>query len=284
VRAPFLERGLAGLARVIRAGYTQWETARGGGPLGRLDARAKALCLAVTVVSVSLDRDVTTLLALGLLLAALAAFSRVGFFSFCRRALAAGFLFGFVIAFPSALNFITDGKIVVPLLSLERPHDIWLFHVPAQVGLTREGLMGVATLTLRVVDSVAASLLVISTTPLPELVRALKALRVPDAFLMIMALAVKYIFSLAQTASEMHLAKKARLAGGPASSEARSWAAGRMALLLRKATAGYLEVSKAMSARGFTGEVRVLERGRLRPLDLAAVAAAALVGGLMIWL
>lgn len=284
VRAPFLEKGLRGLARVLDTGYRQWEAASRDGLFQRLDARVKVLFLVLFVIIISLKREVYPELAICGMAFALAALSRLDLFRFLRRVLALGFMLGFLVALPSALNVITEGEVVLPLFRLSGPHDFWVYHVPATVGFTREGLWGVALLTARVVSSLSVSFLVLYTTPLPEIIRALKVLRVPDALLMVISLASKYIFTFTQVIAEMHLAKKARLSGGVSGAQARGWAAGRMALIFGKTRVQCEELFRAMTARGFAGEIRMAHGGKLKALDFAAGLSALAVGGFLLWL
>src|SRR5208283_3021912 len=120
--------------------------------------------------------------------------SRVNVADFYKRVFFLGFFFGFAVALPASLNTITGGEVVMRLVELPKPYDFLGYHIPRLIGITRQGITGVMMLTLRVANSVALSLLVISTTPFPSLVRALKVLRVPDVFLMILTLTYKYIF------------------------------------------------------------------------------------------
>jgi cobalt/nickel transport system permease protein len=284
VKAPFVEKGLRGLALVLDTGYRQWEAASRDGLFQRLDARVKVLFLILFVIIISLKKDIYPELAVCGMVFVLAALSRLDLFRFWGRVLALGFLLGFLVALPSALNIITDGQVVLPLFRLSEPHDFWVYHVPATVGFTKEGLSGVALLTARVVSSLSVSFLVLHTTPLSEIIRALKAIRVPDAILMVISLASKYVFTFAQVVAEMHLAKKGRLAGAVSGTEARGWAIGRMAVIFRKTRAQGEELFRAMTARGFAGEIRIAQGGGLTAMDWAAGLLALAVGGFLLWL
>src|SRR5208283_3444789 len=99
-------------------------------------------------------------------------------------------------------------------------------------------------------------LLVISTTTFPSLVKALKVLRVPDVFLMILTLTYKYIFIFAGTIEDMYLAKRSRLVGRANGVEGRIWVAGRIAFIFKKTQLRCEEVFKAMLSRGFSDDIR----------------------------
>ncbi|HEX8949895.1 MAG TPA: energy-coupling factor transporter transmembrane component T [Dissulfurispiraceae bacterium] len=253
----FIDKGLKYAARVVHTGYIQWETASGKGLLQGTDARVKALFFIFFIVIVSLKRELSAEAAISAFILVLAVLSRLRLFAFYRKVLLAGLVFGLAVALPSSLNSISGGRVLFPILTLPRAYDFWIYHIPREIGITREGLLGVALLTLRVVNSFSLSLLMISTTPFPELVRALKAFRVPDAVLIMLTLAYKYIFIFARTIEELHLAKRSRIAGEVSGAEGREWIAGRIVFIFRKTRIKCDEVFNAMLGRGFSGVVRL---------------------------
>lgn len=284
IKVPFLEKGIHHISRVIKTAYVQWETATGRGLLQGLDARVKVLSMLFFVVIVSVKRDILSEAVLAGLFFAVAAASRLDLVSLYRRALFLGFFFGFLVAFPSSLNVITDGTVVMPLFHLERAHDFWIYHIPADIGFTRQGLTGVALLTLRVVNSVSLSLILLYTTPFPEIIRALKLLKAPDAFLMIISLTYKYIFIFAKTVEDMHLAKKSRMVGDTSDSEARKWIADRIAVVFKKTQLRCEDIFSAMQSRGFSGDVRIYGFRKLAVKDYMAGLVFLTAGLAAIWM
>ena len=282
VRTPFLDKGIRHLAKIIRTSYLQWESSRGNGLFQGLDARVKILFLLAFLVVVSLKKNIGGELAVAALIFVFAAASRLNLKAFYGRILLLGFFFGFIIALPSSLNVITPGEVVLPLFSLGSAHSLWMYSIPKDIGITREGLRGVAMLTLRVSNSVSISLLVLYTTPFTELMRALKVFRVPDTFIMVINLAYKYVFIFARTVEEMHLAKKSRLAGAVEDKEARKWIAGRIALVFRKTQLKCEEIYKAMVARGFSGEVSLSGFPKAGVRDYAAAALLVAAGAALL--
>jgi len=284
VGTSYLDKGVHHIAKVIMTAYVQWETATRRGLFQLMDARVKALFMAFFLVVVSLKKDVPSELYVFGFVLALAAASRLDLFSFYRRVIFLGFIFGFLIALPSSLNVITKGTVVVPLISLPREYNFWVYHVPQRIGITMEGARGVAMLSMRVMNSVSLSLLVLHTTPFPEIVRALKVFRVPDAFLMVITLSYKYIFIFARTVEDMHLAKKSRLVGAASDAEATRWIAGRIALVFKRTQIRCEEIFKAMQSRGFSGDIRLRGFGRLKALDYAACVSLLGAGAFFLWL
>jgi len=268
-RTPFLDKSIGRLAGLIKTTYIQWDAAHKPGLFQDLDARVKVLFLLFFVIIVSVKRTLLPEGGICLFVFVLAALSRLNLVSFYGRVLFFGLVFGFLVALPSSVNIIAGGDVIIPILHLSKAHQFWVYHVPQTIGITRQGLESVLLLTLRVVNSLSLSFLVIYTTPFPEIIRALKSLRVPDTFLLILTLTYKYIFIFAKTLEEIHLARKGKTIEVDAS-EARNWVAGRMAFLLRKTRIRCEEVFNAMVARGFTGDVVLYGCGKMGTRNMLA--------------
>jgi len=284
IKTSFLEKGIHHLADIIKTGYVQGETAALDNFFQKIDARIKVLFLLAFVIIVSLKKDILSEFLIGIFVALLVIISRLNLFSFYRRVLFLGFIFGFLISLPSACNVITRGEIILPILQLSKPYSFWIYRIPAEIGITREGMYGVAMLTLRVTNSLALSFFVLYTTTFPDIVKALKILRIADGFLMIITLSYKYIFIFARTVEDMHLAKKSRLAGQVSNAEARRWIAGRIAFIFKKTQLRCEEIFKAMLGRGFSESVRIYGVGKLQPRDWAVSVVFSLMGVLFLWI
>jgi cobalt ECF transporter T component CbiQ len=283
-RSSFINKAIEHIAEVMKNGIINWELSSRDGLLQRLAARVKILFLVFFVVIVSLKKTVFPELMIGIFTLALTIASRLNPVSHYRRVFFLSFVFGFLIALPSALNIFTGGMIILPLLHLPRYYDFWIYHIPSEIGITEEGLRGVTMLTLRVMNSLALSFLVFSTTPFPDVMKALKVFRVPDAFLITIALSYKYIFIFAKTVHDMHLAKKSRLLGAERDSEARRWIANRIAVMFAKSRHRCEEVYKAMVQRGFTGTITIHGYRIMTPRDWVTGAALLISGALFLLL
>lgn len=275
-RTSLVNRGLEHVAAILRTGFIQWETAGRRGFLQSLDARVKVLFLLLFVVLVSLKKTISSEGAIGFFLLGLALASQIDLWGYYRRIFILTFFFGLLLSLPSACNILTPGEVVVPLLHLESIRTFGGVTLPPEIGLTAEGLRRVALLSLRVMNSLAVTFLVLATTPFMEFMKALRILRVPDVFLMTIALTYKYIFIFASTVYDMHLARKSRLAGIERSGEARRWAVGRIALMYHKSRQRCEEVFKAMTARGLSDSVKLRGLPPLSRRDWFAVAGVLL--------
>jgi cobalt/nickel transport system permease protein len=268
IKQPFIDRGINRVADVIRSGYIQWETASTDGLFQKTDARVKVLFLIFYIVIVSLKEEISSEIWIGCFVLSMVISSGLNVLTFYKRILMIGFLFGFLVALPSAFNLITKGEIIFPVLRLSGDHSFWIYHIPSEIGITEEGLEVVAMLTLRVINSLSVAFLVLNTTAFPEIVKALKVMRVPDGFLMVITLSYKYIFIFARTVEEMYLAKKSRLLGPVENKDARIWAAGRMGAIFEKTRLRGEDIFKAMRGRGFSEEVKLFKPGNIESRDV----------------
>lgn len=264
IRSIFLDKGLLGVSRILKDTFLQWDLSGKDGLFQRLDPRLKLLFLLFFAVLISLKRDIGSELFLMIVLLVLSLLSRLQIASLYSRVALFGVMFGVFISFPSAFNVIVPGNVVVPFVTLQSNHDFLFYHIPKTIGLTGEGLHLVALLSLRVANSLTACLLVLYTTPLPDFIKALRLLRVPDIIVMAITLFHKYIFILACSLEEMHLAMKSRLISPVHKNNARIWATDRMVYIYRKTHRTCEDVFEAMLSRGFTGEVRLT---RIRPMS-----------------
>ena len=237
------------------------ELAARPGLLQRLDPRVKLLSLLLMAVTASLVHTVWMLLVLVGVTLALAGASRVRVGSFARKVWGSAGLLALLIALPSATKLITPGVVVVPL---------------GAISLTQPGLMGAATLVLRVAAAAGFSLLVVWTMRWTDLLHALTALRLPGVIVATLAMAHKQILTLLRTVEQIHLARESRTVSRGTTAENRSWVRERMAFVVRKSLKTADDVYDAMLSRGFSGPVRSLVRLRMVVRDWAWVATCVL--------
>ena len=284
VKISFIEKGIHHLAGVIKREYRHWGLLPQNGFFQRVDARIKVLFLLFLIMVVSLKRDVLSEIYIGIFVFALVLISRISLVGFYRRVLILGFIFGFLVALPSAFNVITKGETILPIARLSGPYTFWIYHIPADIGITREGMYGVTMLTLRVVNSLALSFLVLYSTPFAEIVRALRVLKVPHSFLIILTLCYKYIFVFSRIVEDMYLSKKSRLVRDVSNKKARDWIAGRLDLIFRKTHLRCEEVFQAMLSRGFSDAIKIHGFRKLGLWDGLAGLSLFLIGIFLLWI
>lgn len=280
---PFLEKGMDRLAEMIKTAYSQWEFASREGFFQKIDARIKVLFLVFFVVIVSLKKNIGSEGLIGILVFSLMLISRLNVFHLYKRIFLFGLIFGSLVALPSILNLFREGEVLFTLFRLSTPYEIWIYSIPQEIGITKEGLYGMVMLTLRVINSLSITFLLLYTTPFPEIIKALKVFRVPDAFLIIITLTYKYLFLFAKAVEDMHLAKKSRLLRELRHRETRRWVAGRVAFIFRKTRLRAEEVYKAMLCRGFSDTITIRQTAKLRQRDWVAGISLFLIGCLLLW-
>jgi cobalt/nickel transport system permease protein len=283
VSMSYIDKGIESFAGILREGYAQWESASGKGFFFELDTRIKVVFWLFFILVVSLKKEILPEAVIFFTVFVILVLSRANLVAFYRKVFLLGFFFGFLISFPSSLNLITRGNVILTVFTLPKAYDFWLYHIPKVIGFTSEGVSVVAMLTLRVVNSLSLSFLILYTTPFPEIIKALKVLKVPDAFLIIISLTYKYIFIFSRIVTDMHLAKKSRLLGAVTSAEARNWIAGRIAFIFKKTQLKCDEVFKAMIGRGFSGEIKLYQYQKITGRDWIFGVFLFALGSLILW-
>uniref|UniRef100_Q01RT4 Cobalt transport protein n=1 Tax=Solibacter usitatus (strain Ellin6076) TaxID=234267 RepID=Q01RT4_SOLUE len=128
-----------------------------------------------------------------------------------------------------------------------------------------------AALVMKAYLSALAVLLLVSTTPLPLLLRGMEMTGVPRFLLMVAQFLYRYLFVISEEAQHMTKAASARgatvrgLAGNRARFRA---AAGALAVLFARSYGRAEEIHRAMLSRGFPGYFRPLSALRFTAADV----------------
>lgn len=253
----FIENGLVHISKTIKIFFLQWEYARKRALFQILNVHIKLIFLISFVVIISLKNQIHTQLLIASFIFLLVLLSRLPLINFYKRILFLGFIFGFLVVLPSAFNVIRSGEVVLPIFNISRSYEIWVYHIPRTIGITNEGMLSVIMLTLRIINSISVSFLVIYTTPFYDIIKALKLFRVPDDILMIIILSYNYIFIFSNIIEEIYLAKLARTLIKNNNKDARKWVAGRIAFIFHKTQQRYEDIYKAMLSKGFSGKIKL---------------------------
>lgn len=265
-RRSFVEKTLLDLSAAIERTVYAEELARRPGLLQRLDPRIKlVLCGFAIVVAASLRHPVLQIV---LVVAALvlALLTRIPAQTVVRIALGLP-LFTLVVTAPAMV--LVPGPALVPL--------------PFGLAVSEPGARSVATILLRVSASVLLASLLVLTTRWSELLAALRALHAPAIFVLVLAMAYRYLFVLLDLTQDLLLARRARLIAPSKGAEQRRWLAAALGVLFQRSIRTSDQVYLAMLARGFRGDYRSLQPRPISDsewltLSLAAVALA------MLWL
>ena len=261
-RIGWLEKTVGGITENIeRAVFTE-QHARSDGWLQRRDPRMKMIAALTAILAASLTASIVGLAILyGATLGAARA-SKVPFGFFVKRVWLGIPFFAGIVVLP-AIFFVPGPRLF----------DLGIG--PAHIAPSWNGLAGAAIFVSRVGVSVSLAVLLVVTTPWADVLKSLRALKVPQVFVLVLAMTYRYIFLFLHTANGILLARKSRVVGRTGGGEQRRWITGTMGNLMSRAFKMSNDVYAAMLARGFGGEVRTFNTYRLRPADLAAMAGVA---------
>ena len=145
--------------------------------------------------------------------------------------------------------------------------------------ITAQGARTALLLITRVETAVTLSALLVLTTPWMHLLKALRTLRVPVEVIVLLAMTHRYVILLAETANQMFESRQSRMVGRLSGGEQRRLMVNSGGVLLSKTLEMGDQVYLAMQARGFRGEVRLLDEFRLRGWDYAAMCRVCGGGG-----
>lgn len=257
----WLEHTLAGIAGSIeRAVFTE-EHARVRGWLQGIDPRAKLGMFLAVVLAASLSSSIVVELALYAVVLGAAMASRVPFDFFVKRVWLGIPLFAGIVVIP-AIFFVPGPRLFdLPL-------------GPIHIAPSIPGLTGAALFIARVGVSVSLAVLLVLTTRWADLLKSLQAIRVPQLFILVLAMAYRYIFLFLHLANGMFEARKSRVVARTSGGEQRRWISGTMGNLLNRSVRMSNDVYAAMAARGFTGTIRSFQAYRMRSTDWSALAGA----------
>jgi cobalt/nickel transport system permease protein len=257
-RRGFVRKSLRGFAEALQDQVFSERLAREAGLLQRVDARLKLVTTLLLIGTAALLRHASLLVLLNLWVLWLAAGSRVPLGTFLKRVWVFVPLFTLVVVLPATLNIVRPGTPLLVLFHLARPVRLWLWTIPQEVAVTRQGAASALLLVLRVGASVSLAVLLTLTTRWAVLLKALRVLRVPAVFISVLEMTYRYVFLLLQVSADMFTARRSRTVGRMGAAEGRRFASGAMGSLWARSHATSEEVHRAMLSRGYTGEPRAL--------------------------
>jgi len=267
MRLLFLDRTLKAIAGLMEEFVFSESYATKAGVLQGLDPRFKLIGLLIFVVGASLLRSLAAVYGLSLLALILAGLSRVDPLFFLKRVWLVLPLFAGCIALPATLNLFTPGEIVWKIGELESAYRVGPYGVPKEIGFTRQGLAAALFLVGRVGASLSFVLLLTLTTPWAGILKAVRSLGVPQIYVQTLGMTLRYLMLLSRIVEEMCLAKKSRTLKSRKTRAEQRWIAGQAGTLFTRSLQLSSEVHRAMIARGYQGEVKILSTFRVRTRD-----------------
>lgn len=254
-RHVFIDRTIGNAATFVSSTFFQWRSSRQPGMLQQIDSRMKVVFLLLFIILISLTSSAKIQLLLSGVLFLFILLSKIEVVKLYKKVAVLGFFFGFLIFLPASLNLFIKGTPVLTLAKFAHPHQFLIYSIPQEISITREGVLLVALLTMRVINSVSLVLLVVYTTNFEQLIKALSFFKVPNIFLLTLTLTYKFIFLLSNTIIETYRAIKMRWWNRGSVKDAETIVSGRIGYLFRKSWERYEMIYQSMVARGFNGKM-----------------------------
>lgn len=239
------------------------------GLLQSLDPRAKVAGALLMIIAATMLHSLIGLALLFAFAVILALASRIPLARLLKQVWLGVLAFTGVIALPSP--FLVPGKVVATLPLLH-----WT--------ITEQGLRSAAFLIGRAETAATFAALLVLTTSWPHVMKAMRSLGVPVAVVAVLGMTHRYIFVLMTTAAQMMEARRARQLGPLKPADQRRLIAGSAGVLMSKTLAIAGDVHMAMIARGYRGEVRLIDDFHFRARDGAALLLTALVPAAIFWM
>ncbi len=252
---------MAELSHVLDRSFSAELSAAQGGTLQQIDARVKLAGAGILIVTTAAAQSLWLVLSIWLVAVVLALSSRVK-------------LKELTTLWTGVLLF--SGAIALPALFLTPGDSLW--RVPGLGwSLTAQGAKAASYLLARVLTTSTLGSVLVSTTPWSHLLRAMRAFRLPVVAVVLIGMTYRYIFLFIQTTMDMLEGRQSRLAGELPASERRGMALATVGVLMSKAFELSSDIHLSMQARGYRGEVHVLDESPLGAREWAVLGGLALV-------
>jgi energy-coupling factor transporter transmembrane protein EcfT len=150
--------------------------------------------------------------------------------------------------------------------------------------LAPHGAKSAAFLVLRAETAASLAFLLLLSTLWNRILYALHFFKIPALVVGVLAMTYRYIFLFLETARTMLEARQTRLVGPLEPAQQRRLAVSSVGVLLNKTFQLGAEVHTAMLARGFRGDLRLLDDPRLAGAAWLQLFALLAVASLILWL
>ena len=255
----FVERTVESLFQTLESSVLAEELARTSGFLQGLDARVKVAGLGSLVIAAATVHRLSMLLALFGLAVLTATVSRIPLKILAATVWIPSLAFSGLIALPAIFLVGNAVALTLPLIGLR---------------ITYEGLRSAELLFLRVEAAATFSALIVLTTPWTRVLRALRFFHIPVTVVVILGMTYRYIFLLLRTVQEMFESHRSRLVGELEGAERRRLASATVGVLLTRSFQLSSQIHSAMLARGFHGEVYLLDERSMTGRNFVQLGAA----------
>ena len=257
----WFEHTVAGITGSIERSVFTEDHARKEGWLQGIDPRAKLGMFLAVVLAAGLSSSFWVLAGLYVAILLAARASKVPFDFFVKRVWLGIPFFAGIVIIPSI--FFTSGQ---PIFDV----TVGSIHIAPSL----PGLTGAIVFISRVGVSVSLAVLLVLVTPWSDVLKSLRALHVPQVFVLLLSMTYRYIFLFFRITNGMFEARKSRMVGKTSGNEHRGWITNSMGNLINRSFKMSNDVYAAMLARGFGGEIRAYSSYHMRNRDWQALAGA----------
>jgi len=280
----FLDKSLLAVAEIAEQSLFSEAYARKEGLLQRLDVRVKLFGFLSLIVLVSFFHSPYALWIMYGMSLTLASASRVPILFLQKRVWLFVPLFSAAVVLPAMLNIVTPGEPLWILVKLSRAHSWGPYVIPAEIAVTRQGLLGSIIFVSRVATSVSFAVLFTLTTRWTMAFSGLRALAAPRIFVMTLSMTERYLFVFLRLIQDMYRARKSRTIRPLSAAIDRNWTASRIGVTFKKSMDMSEDIYKAMLSRGFHGEFRALDRFHAKPIDCLWLVTVVGFSGILLFL
>jgi cobalt/nickel transport system permease protein len=252
----FIGKSLHNLKKALADDLAAEKWAAQDGWLQRQNPTGKLAAVLLLLLAVSLARDILIVLVMWLLTILLMLCSRLPLWSMQKRIWGVIPLLTLLIALPAALNVVVEGT---PLLYLCHAGSISCFGLPAfpDIYLTRQGIFAAVMMFMRVGVSLSLGVLLVVTTPLSGLFKALRRIGISPLFIIILEMSYRYLLLLLLISVEIYEARQLRVVGNLDMPQRLKLWGSSLGALFGKSMLLCEEVYQAMSARCYNGGKQV---------------------------
>lgn len=158
---------------------------------------------------------------------------------------------------------------------------------PSLALLFTSGVLPAAIMALRILSSVLALTLLVTTTPMFDLMKALQWYRLPRLLTSLLLFTYRFIFVLFDEMERMSLARKARgftNRGNLLSKDVFQTLSYTIGMTFVRSHARAMKIYDALLIRGFTGDIRTLNEMRAHRRDVVFGAMFLCIGALSVML
>ncbi|MBI2952869.1 MAG: cobalt ECF transporter T component CbiQ [Chloroflexi bacterium] len=251
----FIPKTISGISQTVERTVFSAEHARFPGLLQGTDPRAKLAMVILLLLAASTARHLVVVIGVYLVSLLFARLSLLPSSVLLKGVWLGMPLFAAIVALPTV--FTMPGR---ALLTVGTLGDM-------QIAVSDNGLSSAILLVVRAGTSVSLGLLLVLTTRWTDLLKSLRILHVPDAFIVVFGMTYRYLFLLLHAVNGLFLARASRTVGPIEGREQRRWIASTTGVLVNKSFKMSEDVYQAMVSRGFTGEIKTLAEFRMADRD-----------------